>query len=192
MEIIVGAVLTQNTSWQNVEKAIKNLKKKNLLAVKKLYKIREKVLSKLIKPVGYYNIKAKRLKELIKFLCRRYEGDLEKMAKEEGEILRKELLGVKGIGKETADSILLYALNKPFFVVDAYTKRIFLRHNLIGEKMGYDEIQKLLEGNLPRRVEIYNEFHALLVKLGKTYCQKRPKCHLCPLSILGGINRVIL
>ncbi|MEO0101929.1 MAG: endonuclease III domain-containing protein [candidate division WOR-3 bacterium] len=189
LEIVVGAVLTQNTAWQNVEKAIKNLKKKNLLEIKKLYKIRENFLSKLIKPAGYYNLKTKRLKELVKFLCQRYNGNLEKMAKEKGEVLREELLRVKGIGKETADSILLYALNKPFFVVDAYTKRILLRHNLINEKMTYDEIQKLFQENLPKRVKIYNEFHALLVKLGKTYCQKRPKCFLCPLANLLPINR---
>jgi len=181
LEIIIGAILTQNTSWKNVEKAIKNLKEKNLLEIKKLSRIRKDTLAQLIRPAGYFNIKSERIKEIVKFLVKRYNGNLSALKRKEGDVLRRELLSVKGIGKETADSILLYALKKPFFVVDAYTKRILLRHNLITKDATYDEIQNFFHKNLPREEKVYNEFHALLVRLGKTYCRKKPNCSNCPL-----------
>uniref|UniRef100_A0A7C3UU50 Endonuclease III domain-containing protein n=1 Tax=candidate division WOR-3 bacterium TaxID=2052148 RepID=A0A7C3UU50_UNCW3 len=181
LEIIIGAILTQNTSWKNVEKAIKNLKEKNLLEIKKLSRIRKDTLAQLIRPAGYFNIKSERIKEIVKFLVKRYNGNLSALKRKEGDVLRRELLSVKGIGKETADSILLYALKKPFFVVDAYTKRILSRHNLITKDATYDEIQNFFHKNLPREEKVYNEFHALLVRLGKTYCRKKPNCSNCPL-----------
>lgn len=182
-EVIAGAILTQNTSWANVEKAINNLRKHDLLRPEKLYKLPQKKLASLIRPAGYYNIKAKRLKEFMNFLFKNYKGSLRRMSLRDTAFLRNDLLSVKGIGPETADSILLYALNKPVFVVDAYTKRIFSRHRLIKEEAGYDSAQELFMQNLKPDIGLFNEYHALLVKLGKEFCRKRnPKCELCPLK----------
>ena len=181
-EIMVGAILTQNTSWSNVEKAINNLKKENLLEHQKLYCLNQEELAQLIKSSGYYNIKAQRLKNFITFFIENYSGSEKKMFSGGGEELRKELLKINGIGPETADSILLYAGNKPFFVVDAYTKRIFSRHRLIGEDADYHALQDLCLKNLKKNVKLFNEFHALLVKLGKDFCLKnKPRCAICPL-----------
>ncbi len=182
LEIIIGAILTQNTSWKNVEKAIKNLKAEKLLDEKKLYLQKEDEIAKFLRPVGYYNIKAKRVKEFIRFLTERYQGKIENLAKKRGDLLRRELLKIKGIGKETADSILLYALNRPFFVIDAYTKRVLARHKILNKEADYDTGQKLFHQNLPRKPKLYNEFHALFVRLGKTYCRKEPDCQNCPLA----------
>lgn len=179
-EIIVGAILTQNTNWQNVEKAINNLKKHNLLTLSGLKKISLKKLSVIIKPCGYYNIKAQRLKNFIDYLFNKYNGKLNLMSRRNLDELRQELLDIKGVGPETADSILLYAFNKPVFVIDAYTKRILLRHNILNHKAKYDEIQQLFMDNLPHRTKIFNEYHALLVRLGKDYCKKTPICNECP------------
>ncbi len=165
-----------------MEKAIGNLKRENLLDIFKIYEAKKRVLARLIRPAGYYNIKAERLQELIRFIVERYEGDILRLERRRGEDLRKELLEIKGIGKETADSILLYALNKPFFVVDAYTKRVLRRHNILQGDVDYDTIQSLFHNNLPRDVKLYNEFHALFVRLGKTYCKTRPHCDNCPLE----------
>ncbi len=182
-EVAIGAILTQNTNWANVEKAINNLKKHNLLNPKKLKEIDEKKLSTLIKSAGYYNQKSKKIKEFVKFLIENYNGDMVKMKEEEDERLREKLLSIKGIGKESADSILLYALNKPVFVIDAYTYRIMLRHGFIYEDITYDELKELFEKNLPKDTQIFNEFHALLVNVGKEFCKKSvPKCNGCPLE----------
>ena len=182
-EVIIGAILTQNTNWLNVEKAISNLKKHKLLQPHKLYKLSHKRLASLIRPAGYYNIKAKRLKSFLKFFMKYYNGNVKKMSGIDTSSLRQQLLSVKGIGPETADSILLYALDRPIFVVDAYTKRILLRHHFIGEDVGYDEIQNLFMQNLKSGVELFNEYHALLVKLGKEFCLKnKPRCEICPLK----------
>ncbi|MCS7250416.1 MAG: hypothetical protein NZ608_05765 [candidate division WOR-3 bacterium] len=181
IEIMIGAILTQNTNWQNVEKAIKNLKEKTKLDPIIIYKTPLKRLAKIIKPSGFYNIKAKRLKEFIKFFLKEYKGRIEEMRKENIEVLREKLLKVKGIGKETTDSILLYALQKPIFVIDNYTKRIFLRHQLFSGK-SYEEWQEYFIKNLPKDTKIYNEYHALLVKLAKTFCLKTPLCDNCPLK----------
>jgi len=187
-EIMVGAILTQNTSWSNVEKAIKNLKKENLLEPWKLYRINQEELAQLIKPSGYYNIKARRLKYFVNIFVNDFEGSAEKMFSGDGRELRKKLLNVNGIGPETADSILLYAGNKPFFVVDAYTKRIFSRHKLISEDASYHQIQKFFIKNLDRDVKLFNEFHAQIVMLGKTICtSKNPDCTKCPIAFLFSI-----
>ncbi|AEF96824.1 endonuclease III domain-containing protein [Methanotorris igneus] len=185
-EVVIGAVLTQNTSWKNVEKAIENLKKENLIDERKILEIDTEKLKKLIKPAGFYNIKAERLKNITHHIVKNY-GSTENLAKLpiKLEDLRKELLNVKGIGKETADSILLYALDRPIFVVDAYTKRIFSRLGVIEGGEEYDEIRHIFEENLPKDLKIYKEYHALIVELGKHYCKKRnPACEKCPLSDL--------
>ena len=186
-EIMVGAILTQNTSWSNVEKAINNLKKENLLEPWKLYLINQEKLAQLIKPSGYYNIKARRLKNFINLFVNEFEGSAEKMFSDDSEELRKKLLNLNGIGPETADSILLYAGKKPFFVVDAYTKRIFFRHKLISKDSTYYQIQEFFIKNLDRDVKLFNEFHAQIVMLGKTICtRKNPDCAKCPIAFLIG------
>ena len=181
-EVIIGAILTQNTNWQNVEKAINNLKKQRLLNPDKLYRLSQRRLASLIVPAGYYNIKAKRLKNFLDFFMKTYRGSSKKMSLLDTQSLRGQLLSVNGIGQETADSILLYAFKKPIFVIDAYTRRIFIRHHLIKEDFGYSEIQNLFMQNLKADVKLFNEYHALLVKLAKEICLKnKPKCDICPL-----------
>lgn len=180
-EVCVGAILTQNTNWTNVEKAISNLKSRNLLEPRRLYSFPPARLAELIRPAGYFNIKTRRLRSFLKFLIDEYEGDLERMFEERLETLREKLLAVKGIGPETADSILLYAVQKPIFVVDAYTKRIFLRHELVSEEADYHEIQRYFMDHLPEDGALYNEFHALIVNIGKNWCKsKKPDCPHCP------------
>ena len=187
-EIMVGAILTQNTSWSNVEKAINNLKKENLLEPRKLYRINQEELAQLIKPSGYYNIKARRLKNFVNIFVNDFEGSAEKMFSGDSRELRKKLLKVNGIGPETADSILLYAGKKPFFVVDAYTKRIFSRHKLISKDSTYYQIQEFFIKNLDKDVKLFNEFHAQIVMLGKTICtSKNPDCAKCPIGFLFSI-----
>ncbi|MBI5195257.1 MAG: endonuclease III domain-containing protein [Nitrospirae bacterium] len=181
-EIAVGAILTQNTNWGNVEKAINNIKKQNALHAKTLHDMPHQELTALIRSAGYFNIKAKRLREFLKFLLNHYEGSMKKMEKEDAHELRHQLLEVNGIGPETADSILLYALNKPVFVVDAYTKRVLSRHKIIPEKATYHEIQELFHKNLPEDIKLFNEYHALFVIVGKDYCKPKPKCEKCPLK----------
>lgn len=183
LEIILGAILTQNTAWLNVEKAICNLKKERVLNIKTLSEMPEKKLAAFIKPSGYYNIKANRIKNFLSFLNTHYGSSIGKMFKAEPGKLREELLSVKGIGQETADSILLYAGNKPVFVVDAYTKRMLSRHSFISEKAEYKEIQALFTNNLPKDIRLFNEFHALIVELGKSICKsKKPLCGICPIQ----------
>ena len=186
-EVIVGAILTQNTSWKNVEKAIHNLKAKGMLDRYRIKNISVGTLANLIKPSGYYNLKAQRLKNFIKFLFSRYEGSLSKMFKEELMVLRSSLLTVNGLGPETVDSILLYAGKKPIFVVDAYTKRIFSRHGLVKKEQGYHAVQKFFHDNLPHDVDLFNKYHALIVKIGKELCRKNPNCLQCPLKDITGL-----
>lgn len=182
-EVMVGAILTQNTSWLNVEKAISNLKKQKLLEPHKLYKLPPRKLAMLLRPAGYYNVKAKRLRNFLKFLIENYKGSTRKMSLEDCGTLRQKLLSVNGIGPETADSILLYALDKPVFVIDAYTKRILSRHLLASRSLDYGQLQGLFMKHLPKKTRIFNEYHALLVRLGKEFCLKsKPKCQACPLS----------
>jgi len=187
-EVIIGAVLTQNTAWGNVEKAIENIKAAGALSIEKLYKTPDEILAEWIRPSGYYNLKTKRLKALIRFVKDVYGGNLDRMAKTPVKDLREQLLGVYGIGQETADSILLYALNKPVFVVDAYTHRIFSRHHVIEQCASYEEVQRVFTDNLPRDVQLYNEYHALVVETGKTYCKKKPRCLECPLAGFNDIT----
>jgi len=182
-EMIVGAVLTQNTAWVNVEKAIANLKRERVLTPARLFRLPPRKLAALIRPSGYYNIKAGRLRRLLEFILSHNAGSLKIMFAAEPSSLRRNLLGVHGIGPETADAILLYAGGKPFFVVDAYTRRIFGRHGFIGPGADYDETQRLFTDNLSRSVRLYNEYHALIVRVGKEHCKKKkPLCLECPLK----------
>ena len=182
-EVIVGAILTQNTNWQNVAKAIANLKEAGVLSPQKLYSLAQEKLAQLIRPSGYFNIKAKRLKAFLDFLFKNYGGSLKKMFARDLETLRQEILKVKGIGPETADSILLYAGGFPVFVVDAYTKRIFSRQKILSEKTDYHRVQEIFMRNLENDVKLYNEYHALIVRLGKEICKKtKPKCEICPIK----------
>jgi len=142
----------------------------------------DKKLALLIKPAGYYNIKTKRLKNFLDFFTNHYKGSIEKMKTEDKEALREKLLNINGIGPETADSILLYALEKPIFVIDAYTKRVLKRHNVVSEKADYYELQEIFHKNLPQDTTLFNEFHALFVKLGKDFCRTKPRCEACPLK----------
>ncbi len=166
-EICIGAILTQNTSWSNVEKALLELKRNGMLSKDGIRNTDEKRLAMVIKSSGYHNQKARKLKMLAGFL------DSKKM------VSRVSLLQLWGIGKETADSILLYAYNKPVFVVDAYTRRVFQRLGF--NEDGYDELQKLFMDNLKSDTKIFKEYHALLVRLGKELCRKEPLCNDCPL-----------
>ncbi|MBZ5526184.1 MAG: endonuclease III domain-containing protein [Acidobacteriia bacterium] len=208
---MVGAYLTQNTNWSNVEKAIANLKREQMLTVKAIRDIHIWNLEELVRPSGYFRQKAKRLKGFIEFLDKQYSGSLDKMFAQPTATLRAELLALNGIGPETADSILLYGGNHPVFVVDAYTRRILERHRLINKKTTYEEIRALVEsavsnaqpaaltvpktGKDPRhpvsrmsameRSELaqhYNEFHALIVRVGTAYCRSKPRCEECPLQ----------
>ncbi len=183
-EIMVGAILTQNTSWSNVEKAIARLKDANALSIERVHELAQPELAELIRPAGYYNVKAKRLKSFVDYLSVDCGGDISMLENKPTDVLRGELLSVKGIGRETADSILLYALERPIFVVDAYTARIAVRHHLIEPQAGYDELQYFFQFNLPEDLKLYNEYHALLVRLGKEFCRPKPKCPHCPLEQL--------
>ena len=183
-EIIVGAILTQNTSWSNVEKAIAMMKKEKALSVTAIRRLPAEQLAGLVRSSGYYNQKAIKLKTFVAFLDEHYSGSVSKMAKTSLEVLRPQLLGVKGIGPETADSILLYALNKPVFVVDAYTRRLLHRHYYFDREPSYDESQVLFEEQLPQDLDLYNDFHAQIVAVGHHFCKPRPKCEGCPLDCL--------
>jgi len=180
-EIIVGAILTQNTAWTNVEKAIRSLKRARKLNPGSMQALAQNQLAKLIKPAGYFNVKAKRLKNFLRFLAGNYQGSLKRMFLERGDALRDRLLQVNGIGPETADSILLYAGNKPFFVIDAYTKRIFARHRLLDRLASYEDWQRLFMSRLPRNIALYNDFHAQIVEVGKNFCRSKPFCEKCPM-----------
>ncbi len=181
-EVLVGAVLVQNTNWQNVERAIANLREADLLEPHALGEVPPEELEELIRPAGYFRVKARRLRSLLEFLVERYDGSLERMFGTELSALREELLSVHGVGPETADSILLYAGELPVFVVDAYTHRIFARHGWISFEDDYHAIQEYFQSNLPDDVQLYNEYHALIVRLGKHFCRKsNPKCAKCPL-----------
>lgn len=181
-EVIVGAILTQNTNWTNVERAITNLRRAKLLSPRKLHTVNIKRLSRLIRPAGYFNVKAKRLKNFTEFLFSRYGGSLIRMFNTDPWSLRAELLQITGIGPETADSILLYAGEKPIFVVDAYTRRFLLRHNLIDADASYSQVQDIFLDNLQSDVALFKEFHALIVRLAKDFCKSKPNCQACPLE----------
>ncbi len=182
-EVCIGAILTQNTNWKNVEKAISNLKEHGLLNPVALHEIPAETLAGQIRPAGYYNLKSRRIKAFVDMLFKHFNGKLESMFDVEHDTLRTLLLSVNGIGPETADSILLYALNKPSFVVDAYTMRVLNRHNLLDGEADYDLVRRMFMDYLPCDVSLYNEYHALIVRLGKQLCTRRaPRCSKCPLE----------
>lgn len=181
-EIIVGAILTQNTAWTNVEKAMTNLRRERLLSPSRLHGTRRARLARLIHPSGCFNVKAKKLHAFTAFLFEKHRGSLRRLFALEVDAMRGELLAVYGIGPETADSIILYAAHKPIFVVDAYTRRVFARLGLTRENASYDELQGLFHTNLEREERLFNEYHALVVAVGKHMCSKsKPKCGACPL-----------
>jgi len=183
LECIIGTILTQNTTWKNVEKAINNLKQHGLISIERLNNISTDGLAQIIRSSGYFNQKAKKLKNFVSFVNANYAGSLEEMLSEELYTLREKLLSIKGIGPETADSIVLYAAKKPIFVIDAYTYRILSRHGLIAEDSSYQEMQELFMDSLPDDPKLFNEYHALLVKVAKEHCKKKsPLCNGCPLE----------
>jgi len=184
-EVLVGAVLTQNTSWQNVKRAIDALRNHGCLGFAALESLSVEDLAALIRPCGYHGVKARRLKNLLAMLRREYHGDVSAIARDTLPAARRKLLAVSGVGPETADAILLYAAGHPVFVVDAYTHRVFSRHFLVPEESDYDEIQNAFMAALPTDAALFNEYHALIVELGKNYCKKRrPLCAGCPLKDL--------
>lgn len=180
-EVIVGAILAQNTNWGNVEKAIHLLRRARALTPRAMAALPRRRLEQLVRPAGTYVVKTRRLQNFLVFLRTRYGGSLRRMFRDDPARIRKALLEVSGIGPETADSILLYAGNMPVFVVDAYTRRILSRHRLIPHDASYHEIQALFMNSLPRDAPLYNEYHALLVAVGKTHCRSTPRCDTCPL-----------
>lgn len=190
-EVIVGAVLVQNTSWKNVERAIANLRDAEAIDFVRLDALSHAEVEELIRPAGYFRVKAVRLKNLAATIVERYDGSLEAMREAPADRLREELLAVKGVGPETADSILLYALDKPTMVVDAYTKRIWTRHGWIDGEADYHQLQEQIAGELPDDAPLLNEMHALLVRVGNQWCKPTPKCDQCPLREMlpeGGIS----
>lgn len=183
-EVIVGAILTQNTAWRNVEIAIGNLKSKEVLSPEGILATEDGVLAELIRSSGYHHVKTRRLKSFVRYLYGEYGGNLEVMFSENLQALRDKLLTVKGIGEETADSILLYGGGKPIFVIDAYTRRILDRHDIIRADAIYMDMQNLFMSHIPQSVPLYNQYHALLVNTGKHFCRKTPRCNECPLRML--------
>lgn len=186
-EVCVGAILTQNTSWTNVEKAIANLKRECVLDCHCLSVIKEEHLAELIRPSGYFNEKAKKLKAFSSFCMEEFGGHWESARIMETSLLRRKLMNIRGLGPETVDSILLYALNKPVFVVDAYTKRIFSRHGFFKEDATYAQVQSFFESRIKPDRAIYNEFHAQIVNWAKDFCKKtKPECLECPVPCAWG------
>ncbi len=183
-EIAVGAVLTQNAAWANVEKAIVNLKRANLLAPRAILACPTSALERALIPSGYFRVKAKRLRSFCQYVVKRYGGSIECMATQPLESLRPELLAVSGIGPETADDILLYACDKPVFVVDAYTRRILGRHGLVPPDIPYEDLRAIFEDHLEPDAHTFKEYHALIVFAGKDFCRRKPKCAQCPLGPL--------
>jgi endonuclease-3 related protein len=186
-EVALGAILTQNTNWNNVARAITMIKDQGLLAPQALHDLPEAELARLIRPAGYYNIKARRIKNFLDFLATQHRNSMARMAAADLAALRPALLTVKGIGPETADSILLYALDKPTFVVDAYTFRILSRHGLLPETCSYEDLRQLFMEHLPAQVPLYQEYHALLVRVGKEWCRPQPQCAACPVAAWSDI-----
>jgi endonuclease-3 related protein len=182
-EIMLGAVLVQNTAWRNVELAINNLRDAGLMEPHALYNVPPAELAELIRPAGYYQLKTKRLRNLLRFLIEEHDGSLESMFSTGLSSLREQLLAINGIGRETADAILLYAGGLPTFVVDTYTHRILARHGWLDYDASYDDIKDYFESTLPGDAALYNEYHALLVRIGKDYCKRSaPNCEECPLA----------
>lgn len=188
-EIAVGAVLTQNTAWTNVEKAIGNLKAGKLLTPQAILSCPSETLEQALTPSGYFRVKAKRLRSFCAYLMESYQGSMRRMARVPLERLRPELLGVHGIGPETADDILLYACGKCVFVVDAYTRRILSRHGLVHEDVSYEDLRTFFESRLKPDVFMFKEYHGLIVWTGKDFCRRNPRCETCPLGSMLKKNR---
>jgi endonuclease-3 related protein len=188
-EVAVGAILTQNTNWSNVEKAIERIKAQGALEPSILNGIVDEDLQEMIRPSGCYRVKARRLKAFLSVLCGDFGGDLARMLSGDLREARRRLLAIAGIGEETADSILLYAGQKPVFVVDAYTRRILERHGILKGRPSYGEIQRLFMNVLPVDAGLYNQYHALIVETGKRFCRKAPRCGECPLREVSGWKR---
>ncbi|MGI9427446.1 MAG: endonuclease III domain-containing protein [Bythopirellula sp.] len=181
LEVMIGAVLVQNTAWKNVERAIDNLRAANLLDAEKILALEDAQLEDLIRPAGYFRRKAVRLRRLLEFFVHEYGGSIAAMQASDVHSLREGLLGVSGVGPETADAILLYALEKTVMVVDAYTHRVFARHGWVPYDFDYHQLQDHVLSELPVDAATYNELHALLVQVGKDFCRKAPRCEQCPL-----------
>ncbi len=181
LEVCVGAILTQNTNWTNVRKAIVNLKAAGCLSIDGLSSLSHEKLAELIRPAGYFNVKAKRLKNFILHVQSDWD-DIEAFLDRPVDTLREELLTVNGIGRETADSMILYAARKATFVVDAYTARIFFRHGVISPEDEYESIKELCESHIPEDIDLWGDYHAQLVAVGKSYCKPKPRCTGCPLE----------
>lgn len=181
-EIAVGAILVQNTGWVNVEQAIANLKESRLLNPRRILEADPSEVESILRPAGCFRVKTKRLRSFCDFLADEFGGSMARMARVPLEELRPRLLDVHGIGPETADDILLYACHKPVFVVDAYTRRVLSRHGVVDGGIGYESLRAIFETNLAENVTVFQEFHALLVRVGHDYCRKTPKCSRCPLE----------
>ncbi len=189
LEIAVGAILTQNTSWANASKAVSALKDRRFLSIASLERIPERRLARLIRSSGYFNQKAARLKAFVRYVRVRHSGRISVMKRKGWSRLREELLSINGIGPETADSILLYALNKPVFVVDAYTRRVLARHSFVAPDATYDQLQRFFLKRLPVDVRLFNDYHAQIVALGKKFCRPtEPQCGECPLLKVGRLR----
>ena len=188
-EVAVGAILTQNTNWANAEKAIGRIKAQGALEPSVLYGIGDEDLQEMIRPSGCYRVKARRLKAFLSALCEDFGADLGRMLSGDLREARRRLLAIAGIGEETADSILLYAAERPVFVVDAYTRRILERHGILKGRPSYGEVQRLFMNALPVDAGLYNQYHALIVETGKRFCRKEPRCGECPLREVSGRKR---
>lgn len=183
LEIVIGAVLTQNTNWANVERAIANLRQRRLIDIRRLLAIDPAGLAELIRPAGYFTVKTRRLRNLLTFIDEQFDADLSACFDQPLDTLRNQLLAVNGVGPETADDIVLYAAEKPSFVVDAYTRRIFTRHGLLTDAHDYTATKAFFEAALPADVELFKEYHALIVACAKDFCRKSsPRCDTCPLN----------
>lgn len=182
-EVVIGAILTQQSTWVNVEKALKNLKEENILTPNDIVALPLDNLKQIIKPSGFFNQKAERLRKISEYLIDTYDGNLGLLFNKDKKNLRKELLELKGVGRETADSIILYAAEKTEFVVDAYTKRIYSRLKIVEERISYEDLKKIIINEIPEDLLVYQEFHGLIVLLGKNICKKKnPNCKECPLN----------
>ena len=180
-EIMVGAILTQNTSWSGAERALHNLRSQGWISPAALDPVPLPLLEQALRPAGTFRIKARRLKIFVRWFQSRYGGDVERMRSIPPSLLREQLLELSGIGPETADVILLYALGHPTFVVDRYTHRVFHRHGLVPGEFSYDELKDWVEGKLPRELDLFQDFHAQIVEVGKRFCRPNPECENCPL-----------
>ena len=185
-EIAIGAILTQNTAWTNVEKAIENLKRDKLLDPEKMVSSAKERLEEALRPSGYFRVKAERVRIFCRYLLETYgtQAPMTRMAERDWPVLRHELLALNGIGPETADDILLYACGKPVFVVDAYTRRIFGRHGFVPHTIKYEELRAFFERHMTPDIHVYKEYHGLIVWTGKEFCRRSPKCEQCPLAAL--------